>query len=90
MNPSTLLYINTLYFPKAVLLSFLSFLLAAMFSSPLFLLTKLDVQHHLLLDRVTSYCYEEQGVYLEKVKVRTCCVRRLAQLTKKEVSFSAT
>ena len=73
MNPSTLLYINTLYFPKAVLLSFVSFLLAAMFSSPLFFLTKLDVKHHLLSDRVTSFCYEvtEQVSFLEKVKVRT-------------------
>ena len=69
--------------PKAVLLSFVSFLLAAMFSSPLFFLTKLDVKHHLLSDRITSFCYEvkEQGFHLEKVKVKTCCVRRLAKPT---------
>ena len=46
---------------KAFILSLLGLLFSILLSSPLYLLTKLEVRKNFLTDRVTSYCYEVPG-----------------------------
>ena len=54
---SVIIFVNKVLF-QAILLSVLSFLLAAVLSAPLFFLAKLDVNKNIISEQVTSFCYE--------------------------------
>ena len=59
---------------QAFLLSLMSLVLSAILSSPLFIITKLDLEHSLLSDKTFSFCYESWGHSHNKLVYTLACL----------------
>ena len=59
---------------EALLRSIMSLLLSAILSSPLFMITQLDVSQSLFSDKTFSYCYESWGSHTKKQVYTLACL----------------